>query len=158
MYCTCDLNKCWNIIPTREAIIGFQYQLVSTDTISSTQSNTTYPSAILVVLKKKGPPGSSYLEVYSCYIRDIHVMGRWADIFILFCSKEINSNKVNLGAKMECVQTSLCNVSMGVTCKTVKHQAELQMCLKPCIPKDVQGGFFFFPFLPWHVHACQSLR
>lgn len=30
---------------------------------------------------------------------------------------------------------------MGVTCKTVKHQAKLQMCLKHCIPKDARGGF-----------------
>jgi len=37
------------------------------------------------------------LIFFAVYIRDIHIMGRWAKIFELFASKDIDSNKMNFG-------------------------------------------------------------
>ena len=40
---------------------------------------------------------SSHLEVFPANTWDIHVMGRWTNIFVFLCSKKVQSSKVNLG-------------------------------------------------------------
>lgn len=96
--CTSDLNKSWNI----------QYWPGKTLLASSINlfSPTQYPVHTEMLLTpwwhlvtQRDPTGSSHLKILPDYIRDIHIMGRRADIFILLRSKDVNSNKVNLGEK-----------------------------------------------------------
>jgi len=46
----------------------------------------------------------SHREVSPCNMWDVHVMGRWADIFIFLLSKDVNSYEMNLGSKKEIIK------------------------------------------------------